>query len=137
MGTKGISSNESNKSATRRNKSRTFDRVTPTWRSSQLTAFMWRLDEVVECMKGPEFGKRKKAGNQMRNRIPSDKTNPEAVAPKGLPKNCYDEDWLAGLYRSQREMLNIRDEDYEFGIEDERDGAYLAGDEEEGEHMED
>ncbi|KIJ11050.1 hypothetical protein PAXINDRAFT_16012 [Paxillus involutus ATCC 200175] len=137
MGTKGVSSNESNESATRRNKSRTFDRVTPTWRSSQLMVFMWRLDEVVERMKGPEFGKRKKAGNQMRNRIPSDKTNPEAVAPKGLPKNCYNEDWLAGLYRSQREMLNIRDKDYEFGIEDERDGAYLAGDEEEGEHMED
>ena len=87
----------------------------PAWRSNQLAALLWQVDDVANANAEVTIGKRKKAGNQLRLRPHTRKVNNEAAAPPGLPRNCYDAPWLASLCPRQRKELRVQEKDYDFG----------------------
>ncbi|KAH7918602.1 hypothetical protein BV22DRAFT_987078, partial [Leucogyrophana mollusca] len=116
IGARGVSSDESDDGATERNSALTFNRVSPAWRSDQLAALNWRVDEVVRRDRAPTIGKRKKPGNRMRIRMHTTKVNPRAAVPPGLPRNCYKKVWLDGLLPSQLKKLRVQDFDYDLNI---------------------
>jgi hypothetical protein len=76
---------------------------------------MWHADVAAEAHTKIPLGTRKKAGTQLRSRPHTDKFNDLAVAPKGLPQNCYDERWLSNLPPRTRKELRVRGSAYDFG----------------------
>ncbi|KAH7918971.1 hypothetical protein BV22DRAFT_1051388 [Leucogyrophana mollusca] len=121
----GMSSDESDREDGedgKKAKSNSFSRVYPAWRSSQLAGFLWHLDNVVAANRAPLVGTRKRPGAAARLRPHSQKINKDAPAPPGLPRNCYERDWLASverLFPRQFKALNIQQFDYAFdGFED-------------------
>lgn len=111
LGSQGMSSDESEDENTR---TISYPRVYPAWRSGQLAALLWKVDDVAATNVSVQIGKRKKSGTQLRVRPHSDKVNAEAAAPPGLPRNCYDAAWLEKLSQRQRRELRVQDEEYNF-----------------------
>ncbi|KAH7908130.1 hypothetical protein BJ138DRAFT_1208160, partial [Hygrophoropsis aurantiaca] len=76
-----------------------FATVTPIWRSKELSAFLWRVDEAVSNQRIPKVGHNRVRGNPPRRRYrPSiARTSVKSTAPPGLPINCYDPVWRQNL----------------------------------------
>lgn len=81
----GISSDESDPEAETGHK--TFRRISPVWRSEALRGFLRHFSNLK---------------------------NLDAVAPLGLPSNCYDEDWVSQLNALQLRLLDIKPKEYDF-----------------------
>jgi hypothetical protein len=113
MDVNGVSSDVSDPNC---EEGREFTRVSPVWRSDQLAGFLWRLDEVVKHNRIPKIGHRRIRGQQPRIRHHSTtQINHEALAPPGLPRNCYSEAWLATLRPHELNDLRAKD-NYDFNL---------------------
>ena len=110
LGRQGVSSDESDYSQ----RPPIFKRISPVWRSAELRNFLWRLDEIAAEDGTRPIGRRRRGPNQQtRQRTRTNQINTESVAPIGLPRNCYDEVWLKGLTRRQRNELEmVSDHDF-------------------------
>ena len=130
LGAQAMSSDESEDEHRR---TISYPRVYPRWHSQQLAAILWQADAVSEMIRSQPLGRRKKPGTQLRIRPHSGKYNETAPAPIGLPRNCYDPCWLAGLAEKTKKELKVQDADYKF-VEDEtgRTGSNNDGEQ----HME-
>ncbi|KAI6046195.1 hypothetical protein EDC04DRAFT_2558426, partial [Pisolithus marmoratus] len=117
LGTQGMSSDELDTEVPGRSRSTTYPRIYPKWRSQQLSAFLWRVDAVVEKIHASPVGRRKRGGNPLQIRPHSSKYNNAAAAPIGFPRNCYDKEWLDSLPARSRATLQAKDVDYKFGDE--------------------
>ncbi|TFK59661.1 hypothetical protein BDN72DRAFT_905645 [Pluteus cervinus] len=75
-----------------------FTALQPAWRSKELTSFLWDLDTLhQEASSNAELPLgRAPRGNKARIRSHSNKIS-NSPPPKGLPRNFYDEDWLAKM----------------------------------------
>ncbi|EIW80331.1 hypothetical protein CONPUDRAFT_73479 [Coniophora puteana RWD-64-598 SS2] len=94
------------------------------WRSEEFTIFLRTLDDLyLDDWRNP-IDRRATPGNPPRTRLESDGFTLKNV-PKGLYRNCYDADYLAGLHEWERAMLNIIEEDYDFEIAIERSAEYI------------
>ncbi|KAF8834762.1 hypothetical protein BDN67DRAFT_872676, partial [Paxillus ammoniavirescens] len=111
LGTQVVSSDESEDEAQR---TINYPCVYPCWRSRGLVALMWHTDVAAEANTKIPLGTRKKAGTQLQSRPHTDKFNDLAAAPRGLPQNCYDEEWLSKLLLRTRKDLSIRGSMYDF-----------------------
>jgi hypothetical protein len=112
MGTRAISSDESDFSQN----PEVFWRVSPPWRSTDLELFLYRLDEISILKRSTNIGTRRRPGGRPgRQRCFSDKVN-NAMAPPGLPRNCYSSSWVESLRPIQRGMLDQQEWDYDFLI---------------------
>lgn len=114
VNTQGVSSDESEADCTSPRKS--FVRVSPEWRSFELQGFMWALDKVIERDRKPRVGHRSIRGAEPRQRKFGSTTNPDAVAPPGLPRNCYDVKWVESLTQKQIRLLEVKDVVYDFSL---------------------
>ncbi|KAH7919175.1 hypothetical protein BV22DRAFT_986662, partial [Leucogyrophana mollusca] len=91
--------------------------ISPAWRSDEFTIFLHRLDHIYrQDWRCPLGGKRATAGNPPRTRIQSTRSNP-GLAPKHLPRNCYNPTWLLSLRPWQTKRLGVVEEDYNFDID--------------------
>ncbi|KAI5985946.1 hypothetical protein EDD15DRAFT_2175422 [Pisolithus albus] len=111
LGSQGMSSDESEDENAR---TISYPRVYPAWRSAQLASLLWKVDDVAATNVSVQIGKCKKSGTQLRVRPHCDKVNEEAAAPPGLPRNCYDANWLTKLSERQKRELRVQDGDYNF-----------------------
>lgn len=119
MGTQADSSDESDDEeahATSVRGTRSYTRVAPAWRSRRLGEFLWDLDAIAQQQRQPKSGCRRIPGAAPRHRRHSQKINDNTIAPAGLPRNCYREEWLAGLWPFQLEALSMKTHDYDFSI---------------------
>lgn len=90
------------------------------WQSAELRNFLWALDAkyIKDRARPQEEGKRRTPGNSVRARMPlATSSTVPGVAPPGLWRNCYDEDWLAGQSDWEREQLDIIDGVYDFTLD--------------------
>lgn len=94
----------------------------PYWRSRTFSRFLWRLDDMVEELKADKI-KRKSGlvrGYTFRIRNAYENTQPsETHVPKGLHRNCYDEEFRKGIPTRQMRQYAWVDEDYDFALPDE------------------
>ncbi|KIP01819.1 hypothetical protein PHLGIDRAFT_326383 [Phlebiopsis gigantea 11061_1 CR5-6] len=94
-------------------------RIVPArWRSREFTEFLRVLDlEWREKWSAP-IHTRKTSGNPPRNRREVyGSRSEEGIAPTGLPRNCYDAEWLEALHPTARRGLNIKEgELYDFSL---------------------
>ncbi|VDB94357.1 unnamed protein product [Peniophora sp. CBMAI 1063] len=88
-------------------------RISPVWRSIAFQEWQQSLDALVEHTSRPRSGTRQKPGAGSRHRQTSTRVNLCAVAPRGLPRNCYEATWLAALDPGEKESLRVLDEDYD------------------------
>ncbi|PIL35031.1 hypothetical protein GSI_02818 [Ganoderma sinense ZZ0214-1] len=89
------------------------------WQSQDFKKFVWALDQWYLYYARPKVGMKQRGGNlpRVREALPKGKARVvDSIAPRGLWRNCYDEDWLKNLKVSEREDLNMRDEDYDFTL---------------------
>lgn len=108
----GVSSDESDSEEDSTPKA--FRRISPAWRSEDLRDFMWSLDSDIQASRRPKVGHRSVRGAEPRRRKFSPLTNHEAPAPPGLPRNCYDDDWLKTLTAKQLRDLKLIETEYVF-----------------------
>ncbi|VDB94366.1 unnamed protein product [Peniophora sp. CBMAI 1063] len=115
-GVQGVSSDESSDElatdVTGQAMDKTF-RISPAWRSAAFQNWQRSLDPVVRDLSRPRVGHRQKPGANPRHREVSTRVNQAAVAPSGLPRNCYDEAWLQTLHSHEMEELHMEREDYD------------------------
>ena len=80
--------------------------VKEAWRSDELVIWLRTMD-LLAC--GEKWDGRNVAqqGNSRRLRIHSPRSK-HGIAVAGLPKNCYNPDWLNALDRHERESLQIK-----------------------------
>jgi hypothetical protein len=105
LGPQGMSSDESNHDI----QPPIYCRRKPAWRSHELQAFLWHLDDLVDDITRKPIGNRRLGPNQrIRQRIVTDDVSDNSVAPPGLPENCYDPIWLKSLSHSQHRKLKIK-----------------------------
>lgn len=119
MGTRADSSDESADEEPidiRSKANRVYRKISPYWRSRQLSHFLWKLDEIVFQQRLPKVGCRRVAGTLPRTRIQALSYNKYSVAPPGLPRNCYNEDWLRTLWPHELDALQMQEHDYDFTI---------------------
>ncbi|KAH7905481.1 hypothetical protein BJ138DRAFT_986310, partial [Hygrophoropsis aurantiaca] len=94
-----------------------FKIIDSQWKSQELRGFLRKLDEIYRAeWQNPHDGRRAISGNGPRVRISSEFSEP-GKAPKGLPRNCYDPQFLANLRPWQKRKLNVLDHDYDFTID--------------------
>jgi len=91
-----------------------YPRVYPRWRSRQLVNVLYKADAVAAANASIPIGKCKKAGTQLQSRPHRHKYNETTPAPPGLPRNCYDAEWLLGLPSHIQKQLKVQDVDYNF-----------------------
>lgn len=119
MGTQADSSDESDPGGPRDGTSRivrTYRRINPFWRSRSLAQFLWALDDISYQQRVPKIGCRRVAGATPRLRLPAIAYSDHSIAPAGLPRNCYNEDWLRTLWRYEVDALQMQNWDYDFTI---------------------
>lgn len=68
----------------------------------------------MEAHRVPKVGHRSIKGAEPRERRVSTVDNPDSVAPPGLPRNFYNNDWVKGLTAKQLRMLDLKEVDYDF-----------------------
>lgn len=96
---------------------RIFYRSPPGWRSVYLRDFLRKLDKIMEHRSRFATGRRRKGPNQRtRKCLGSDEINMERLPLIGLPQNCYDQGWLAGLKQQELERLEVQPENHDFTI---------------------
>ncbi|KAI6095734.1 hypothetical protein EV401DRAFT_1167181 [Pisolithus croceorrhizus] len=112
IGSQGVSSDESD---TGLEGQKVYRMISPAWRSEELADLMRSIDSTIISNRRPRVGHRAIRGQEPRQRIPSDLVNEDAVAPPGLPLNCYKESWLMSLLPSERNKLKaIMNKSYNF-----------------------
>ncbi|KAI1786031.1 hypothetical protein LXA43DRAFT_898713, partial [Ganoderma leucocontextum] len=84
------------------------------WQSLELRNFLWTLDIYYRQDWGNTSLRRSLGGNPPRTRVVDDQNSEDGVAPIGLWRNCYDEDWLDAQLPHIVRDLEIVDEDYDF-----------------------
>ena len=124
IGAQGMSGDESDASSSRR-----FVTLKLSWRSSALTSFLWRLDEVCTENRNLKIGYRRVRGNAPRTRYhPTEPMIEEnAQAPPGLPINCYDANWYKSLREIELVELGADMKAYDFSFSAKGKGR-MAGD---------
>ncbi|EGO25780.1 hypothetical protein SERLADRAFT_437514 [Serpula lacrymans var. lacrymans S7.9] len=95
---------------------KSFVRITPAWRSDDLSRFMHNLDTVIQRRREPRIGHRAIRGQQPRHRKHSDMVNLKSVAPPGLPCNCYKPEWLASLDNEEIKKLEMKEQHHVFRV---------------------
>lgn len=95
----------------------TFRIVLARWQSLAFRLFLWALDVLYrECWAHPT-GDRATSGNPPRIRVErEDAKSEDSLAPIGLWRNCYDQEWLKSLRPHVRASLKIIDKDYDFSL---------------------
>ena len=84
----------------------------PAWRSVDLGNFLHALDDLYR----EDWGRGKTvAGNPPRTRI-EDRIAASGAVPKGLWRNCYDEEWLKAQRPYFVNELEIIDSDFDLDI---------------------
>ncbi|RPD74277.1 hypothetical protein L226DRAFT_463960, partial [Lentinus tigrinus ALCF2SS1-7] len=88
------------------------------WQSTDLRNFLWALDaKYLLHWEKPE-NKRRTGGNPPRVRHMRDECRTiGGVAPVGLWRNCYNEEWLASLDDYEIENLEIQEGNYDFTLD--------------------
>jgi hypothetical protein len=123
MGRAGVSSDESDSEAgSSKHSANAFWIISPTWRSPQLATFLRGLDPIVIVQTQPRVGERKRRGQPPRLRkLPDpERFNDSVLAPPGLPRNCYNNEWYDKLPQWAKNQVSATDEDYNFlGVEQE------------------
>jgi uncharacterized circularly permuted ATP-grasp superfamily protein len=107
----GMSGDESENSKERQlREHRKFTVIRPVWRSLEVIPWLQVIDEAHLDSRFSESG-RATRGNWVRHRVRSgtrvDDTRPPVT---GLPRNFYDEEWLAQLSRTELEALEVQEE---------------------------
>lgn len=95
-----------------------FRQVDAEWMSKELILFFHRLDDIYREDWASPIGKERTSGNTPRVRLPSAGRVANTIAPKGLPRNCYNPSWLAKLKPYIIDELDIDDELHDFTIKD-------------------
>ncbi|KAI0089952.1 hypothetical protein BDY19DRAFT_888411, partial [Irpex rosettiformis] len=91
----------------------------PAWQSKELRTFFQILDEMSRQDWINPSGKRRSSGNPSRVRIRSSKPkDAQAVAPRGLPVNFYNSEWLAGLKTWQLLELDAQEKPFDLALSD-------------------
>ncbi|KAH9895968.1 hypothetical protein C8Q73DRAFT_643471, partial [Cubamyces lactineus] len=96
-----------------------FSIVLAPWQSQSFRNWLWSIDAMGRHDWEHPRERRRTAGNEPRVRVlPEQPTAPGnyCVAPIGLPRNCYDSDWLASLPTYAKRELEIDDSDYDFSF---------------------
>ncbi len=89
--------------------------IIATWQSKKFRDFLWALDQMYR----EDWAKRRAGGNPprvciLRTELPDG--DEEGIAPIGLPRNCYDDAWLARQPEYVLRDLEISDEVYDFSL---------------------
>lgn len=87
------------------------------WQSPAFKKFVCALDQWYLYHSRPKVGMKQRGGNlpHIREELPKGKACViDSIAPCRLWRNCYDEDWVKNLKVSEREDLNMIDDDYDF-----------------------
>ncbi|KAI6125169.1 hypothetical protein EV401DRAFT_2207616 [Pisolithus croceorrhizus] len=98
LGTQGMSSDESDTEVPGSSRPTTYPRIYPKWCSQQLSAFLWKIDVIVEKIHASPVGRCKRGGNPLRIR-PHSK-------------------WLDSLPVRSKAALKAKDVDYKFSDAD-------------------
>ena len=83
--------------------------INPPWRSSLVTSFLRLFDKIHLSSRFTSLG-RPKRGAFPHRRFPSRRVGQSRKPVPGLPRNFYDETWLASLEEFERDALNIQPE---------------------------
>ncbi|KAH9853717.1 hypothetical protein C2E23DRAFT_776547 [Lenzites betulinus] len=95
----------------------TFLIVNARWQSLSFRLFLRTLDALYRESWATPVGDRATSGNPPRVRIErEDCRSEDGLAPIGLWRNCYDQDWLKSLRPHVRASLKIIDADYDFKL---------------------
>ncbi|OJT09097.1 hypothetical protein TRAPUB_7 [Trametes pubescens] len=95
----------------------TFLIVNARWQSLLFRLFLRTLDALYRESWATPVGDRATSGNPPRVRIErEDCRSEDSLAPIGLWRNCYDQDWLKSLRPHVRASLKIIDADYDFKL---------------------
>ncbi|KAI6145145.1 hypothetical protein BKA82DRAFT_20809 [Pisolithus tinctorius] len=103
IGSQGVSSDELD---TDSNGHKVYLIIPPAWRSEELANLMCTIDSMIISNHWPRVGHRSVRGQEPRHQVPSNLINEDAVAPLGLPLNCYKGSWLTSLLPNKRQKLN-------------------------------
>ncbi|KAI0665803.1 hypothetical protein C8Q78DRAFT_985690, partial [Trametes maxima] len=88
-----------------------FNIIDASWEGAAWKRFVRSLDAMYVEDRGD------RGGNAPRVRIePNPPRTEKRVAPKGLPRNCYDAEWVAKQKPHFLESLDIQDHDYDFSL---------------------
>ena len=86
------------------------------WQSQELRNFLWTIDARYRHDWEHPTHRRAMGGNRPRTRVLRPGYSEDGIAPIGLWKNCYDNDWLAEQPPYVVRELEIIDEDYNFSL---------------------
>ena len=95
-----------------------YPQVYSRWCSERVAALMWQADAIVTETIFIPLGTHRKVGRLLCSRQHSMKFNNKAAAPVGLPRNCYNTNWLVSLPTCIVQQLWVVDKDYDFGTSD-------------------
>jgi hypothetical protein len=95
-------------------------KLPPTWRSEELGDFLWSLDEKREEIQANSILPRSGPSISLYRRNPKKTFN--YTPATGLPRNCYDSNWLSALRPYAKEQLKIKQVDYDFQDDQESEG---------------
>ncbi|KAJ8580928.1 hypothetical protein M405DRAFT_752613 [Rhizopogon salebrosus TDB-379] len=85
------------------------------WQSNEFRTFMRTLDSIYQAEWANPHGRHCVPGNAPWTRAVRGKTE-AGHAPRGLPRNCYDQEWYDNLRPFQQRQLERLEEDFDFGI---------------------
>ncbi|KAF9231882.1 hypothetical protein BU15DRAFT_55657 [Melanogaster broomeanus] len=116
MKSRGMSSDESGEEDSGH---RQYRVITPVWRSAELTSLCILLDAERAQQWAPQIGHRHIRGNAPRERVRPEPPifNEDAMAPVGLPCNCYKSSWYDSLRPFEIKRLKGKKE-YDFADSD-------------------
>lgn len=93
---------------------RTYHIKEALWQSRGYKTFMRGIDKIRIAKRAKDDTGGNAPCQRIELRVP---TTVNSKAPKGLWRNCYDEDWLRGLRLHEYNGLEIIDDDYEFSLD--------------------
>ncbi|KAI5985687.1 hypothetical protein F5J12DRAFT_682777, partial [Pisolithus orientalis] len=103
IGSQGISLDESD---TDSNGRKVYLIIPPAWHSEELADLMCTIDSMMVSNCQPRVEHISVHSQEPRHQVPSNLVNEDAVAPPGLPLNCYKGSWLMSLLPNERKKLN-------------------------------
>ncbi|KAH9889313.1 hypothetical protein C8Q73DRAFT_653898, partial [Cubamyces lactineus] len=96
---------------------RTYRIIESRWQSLELKTFLRGLDALYRQGWERSRPRVRFAGAAPRIRIPQENgPKVDGLAPPGLWRNCYNEEWLRGLDADRRNALSIVEEEYDFSL---------------------
>ncbi|PIL31027.1 hypothetical protein GSI_05721 [Ganoderma sinense ZZ0214-1] len=91
--------------------------ITSRWQSQELRNFLWTIDAHYRQDWANPTHRRAMGGNRPRTRVlRQDGRSEGGIAPIGLWRNCYDQEWLDDQPAYIIRELEVVDEDYDFSI---------------------